>query len=77
MSKKKLQKAIIGAMLVRKMGVTHDQAWEGYRIKAFHRRLTDLERDGWTISRIKVLDKDFKRYFGVPPKAKTATCSNK
>lgn len=77
MSKKKIQKEIIGAMLMRKRGVTHDQVWEGFRIKSFHRRLTDLERDGWTISRIKVLDRNFKRYFGIPPKAKTVTCANK
>ena len=36
-----------------------------------------VRKRGWIIKKKKVLNKDFYRFFGVPPKAKKATCANK
>ena len=77
MSNKQTQLERLGKLLTRKRGIT---SWEIIRFVGTvcpHRRLTDLKEIGWTISKKEVLNKNFFRYFGLPPKAKTATCANK
>ena len=77
MSNKQTQLERLGKLLTRKRGITSWEIMQEVGTVCPHKRMSDLKERGWLITKTEVLQKNFFRYFGVPPKAKTATCSNK
>ena len=77
MSNKHTQLERLGKLLTRKRGITSWEIVELVGTVCPHKRISDLKERGWLITKKEVLNKNFFRYFGLPPKEKTATCANK
>ena len=66
----------IGKLLQRKRGVTCLEMIQAAGTTTPTRRLSDLRDMGWAITKTQVLGKNYFRFFGQAPKAKTATRIN-
>ena len=64
---KRTQYARIATLLTRQRGATALEIITGAGTVCPHKRMEEMRRRGWTITRRQVPGKTYGRYFGVPP----------
>ena len=67
----KTQPERLAELLTRPQGATAMEICRHVGTVSPHRRLTDMTERGWRIKKIPVAGKNYHKYFGIAPKAKT------
>ena len=70
------QHQVLSKLLTRRRGVTAMEIITLVGTVCPHKRLSDLKASGWVITKQPVAGKNYHRYYGQMPKAKTATRAN-
>lgn len=65
--KKHTQYTKLGALLKRSQGATTLELMRASLSSCVHKRMTEMRRKGWTITRTPIKGKNYGRYKGKPP----------